>query len=282
MPHKLIKELIKIALAEDIGSGDITTRLLVPKNMISRASITAKEAGILSGINVAADVFKAVDPKLNFSKKLKDGAVLKKGSVIAYVYGRVSSILTAERTALNFLQRLCGIATLANKFAKKVKGTKAVILDTRKTGPGMRLIEKKAVSDGGAANHRFGLYDAILIKDNHIKILGGIKNTLTVASRHCLDANTEIEAKNINEVKTAVSYNVKRILLDNMKIPDLKKAVKIIRKSGKKISIEASGGITLENVSKIAKTGVDFISVGAMTHSAKALDISLGIETGKF
>jgi nicotinate-nucleotide pyrophosphorylase (carboxylating) len=270
---KSIRELIKIALKEDIGTGDVTTKLILPSKTKTTALIIAKEKGILAGVDVAKQVFHLVDKTLRFIPMKRDGDKLIPKTIIAKVRGDVGSILTAERTALNFLQHLSGIATLTNRFVAAVKGTKAKILDTRKTLPGMRVLEKYAVKVGGGENHRFGLYDMVLIKSNHIKAAGGIgqaMNRVEMANRKGLPV--EIETKSLEEVKTALSLNAKMIMLDNMTIAEMQKAVKM-----GKAKFEASGGINLRNVRKIAKTGVDYISVGALTHSAGALDISLKI-----
>ncbi len=270
---KSIRELIKFTLKEDIGTGDITTKLILPTKSKTTALIIAKEKGILAGVDVAKQVFHLVDKTLRFIPKKRDGDKLIPKTVIATVSGDVRSILTAERIALNFLQHLTGIATQTNQFVKAVKGTKAKILDTRKTIPGLRVLEKHAVKIGGGDNHRFGLYDMILIKSNHIKAVGGIAqamNRVEMGNRKGLPV--EVETKSLAEVKTALSLNAKIIMLDNMSLKDIRKAVKM-----GKAKFEASGGINLRNIQKIAKTGVDYISVGALTHSAPALDISLKI-----
>ncbi|MEO0114550.1 MAG: carboxylating nicotinate-nucleotide diphosphorylase [candidate division WOR-3 bacterium] len=270
---KLIRDLIKIALKEDIGTGDITTKLVVPKKVKVKAVIIAKAKGILAGIDVAKQVFHAVDKTLRFTPMKRDGDRLRPNTIIASIQGKASSILIAERTALNFLQHLSGIATLTNQFVQAVKGTKVKILDTRKTIPGLRILEKYAVKVGGGENHRLGLYDMILIKSNHSKVAGSIVqavNRVKAGNRRGL--RFEVEAKNLDEVKTALALNCPMIMLDNMSIAEMRSAVKL-----GKAKFEASGGINLKNVRKIAQTGVDYISIGALTHSAKALDISLQI-----
>ncbi len=284
---KNIKEvtdfLVKLALAEDVGPGDITTRTVVPKERRAKAEIRAKEAGVIAGLGVAAEVFRHLDRRIRFIPKVKDGALVKRGKVIAVVSGPARGILTGERVALNFLQHLSGIATLTRKFKtqiSKVK-TKVKLLDTRKTIPGMRVLEKYAVKVGGGVNHRMGLYDAILIKDNHIKLAGGIGKAIEEIKEIKRERETkgikdiEVEAKSIAEVKQAIKAGADRILLDNMNLKTLRRAVKLCKKAG--VKTEASGGVNLNNVRAIAKTGVDFISVGALTHSARALDISLKI-----
>ncbi|MFA4905774.1 MAG: carboxylating nicotinate-nucleotide diphosphorylase [Candidatus Margulisiibacteriota bacterium] len=277
MVHKIITNyelLITNALKEDIGRGDITSQAIIPRGQKAKAQIIAKEAGVIAGLSVAREVFRAVDRSLRFSPKVKDGNKVKKGTIIAEVSGSARSILAGERVALNFLQHLSGIATLTNKFVirAKGKGIRVKVLDTRKTIPGMRKLEKYAVRVGGGVNHRMGLYDAILIKDNHIKLAGGIRKAVKGIKRI---KDIEVEVKSLSEVKQAIVAEADRILLDNMNIKTLRQAVKLCRKAG--IKTEASGGVNLQNVRAVAKTGVDFISIGALTHSAPALDISLKI-----
>jgi nicotinate-nucleotide pyrophosphorylase (carboxylating) len=270
-----IKHLMKLALSEDIGNGDITSEMLVANHLSGKAVIVAKQEGILAGLEVTEMVFLMVDPKISFRSLKKDGEMIKKRDKVAFVRGKVKSILSAERTALNFLQRLSGIATLTAKYVEKIEGTKAKILDTRKTTPGLRILEKYAVKIGGGENHRMGLFDMILIKENHIKAAGGILDAVKKARSKCRKKIIEIEVGNLDEVKEAILSTPDWIMLDNMKIPDMKKAVRMIRSGSPNIKIEASGGINLKNVQRIAITGVDYISVGALTHSAPALDLSL-------
>jgi len=276
---KIYKEIIKQALKEDIGSGDITTLAIVPKEVMAKGRIIAKEKGVVVGLKIVEQVFKQADKKIIFKAKVKDGARVKSGKIIAEVSGPARGILTGERVALNFLQRLSGIATLTAKFAARVKGQGSRILDTRKTTPGLRLLEKYAVKMGGGTNHRIGLYDAILIKDNHIAIAGGISKVAQTFRSAKLRKPIEIEAKTLSQVKQIVAAKftlpVSRILLDNMNIKTLRQAVKMCKKAG--IKTEASGGVNLKTIRVIAKTGVDYISVGVLTHSAPALDISLEI-----
>jgi nicotinate-nucleotide pyrophosphorylase (carboxylating) len=268
-----INKLIQFALKEDIGKGDITTQLVVPKKKEVTAAIIAKEKGILAGIAIARQVFRAVNRNLKFVTKKKDGAKLTPGNVIALVKGDAGAILTAERVAVNFLQHLSGVATLTNKFVNAVRGAKALILDTRKTIPGLRELEKYAVIIGGGKNHRFGLDDMILIKNNHIIAAGSLRAAIIRAKQvKPKGLKIEVETKNLNEIKIALSQNIKLIMLDNMSLKEMRMAVKL---GGAKY--EASGGVNLKNVGAVAKTGVDYISVGALTHSAKALDISLKI-----
>jgi nicotinate-nucleotide pyrophosphorylase (carboxylating) len=272
---KKIQELIKIALEEDLGTGDITSNLIIPEEQKGQGVIIAKEKGLIAGIEVAKSVFKQIDPKLVFKPFVQDGAKVKKEDKVALIQGKVKSILAAERTALNFLARLSGIATLTKDFVKKTKGTKVKLLDTRKTTPGLRLLEKYAVKIGGGENHRIGLYDMILIKDNHITSAGGISSALKKVLMDKKGFKIEVETKNLKEVKESLNFKVNRIMLDNFKLKDLKKAVLLIRSKDKKVEIEASGRVNLENVRKIALSGVDYISVGALTHSVKPLDLSL-------
>lgn len=263
------RKLVKEALKEDIGKGDITTRYLGIGNKIVHGKIIAKEKGIIAGIPIAKLAFKIVDPKVKFTQKYQDGQFISKGKVVAQLKGKACSILSAERTALNFLQHLSGIATLTAKFAKVFRG----IYDTRKTIPLLRAFEKYAVRIGGGKNHRFGLDSAILIKDNHIRIAGSIKNPIANI-RKKINAPIEVEVKNFKELKEALESKADIIMLDNMNLGMIKKAVKMIKN---KAVIEVSGGVNLKNIKKLAKLGVDRISVGAITHSAKALDFSLEI-----
>jgi nicotinate-nucleotide pyrophosphorylase (carboxylating) len=270
--------LVKLALAEDVSRGDITTRAIITKEQKAKAVITAKEEGVIAGLAIAADVFRHVDHRIKFSPKISDGALAKKGKVIAGLTGPARGILTGERVALNFLQHLSGIATATRRYVVKVKSqkSKVKILDTRKTIPGLRALEKYAVRCGGGINHRMGLNDAILIKDNHVKLAGGIEKAIEKARDGVRGKGyVEVEAKTINEVQRAIAAGADRILLDNMKIATMKEAAKLCKKAG--IKTEASGGINLNNVAAVARIGVDFISIGALTHSAPALDINLKI-----
>ena len=270
-----IQKIVKIALEEDLGSGDVTSNLTIPEKQKGEGFIIAKEKGIIAGLEVAKSVFNQVDPGLVFKPLVSDGDKVRPGKKVALIRGKAKSILAGERTALNFLQRLSGIATLTSEFVKKTGGTRAKILDTRKTTPGLRLLEKYAVKKGGGKNHRLGLYDMILIKDNHIKAAGSISAAIGKAMKSKKGLKIEVETKNLKEIKEALNFKIDRIMLDNFKPEDLKKAVKLIRSKNKKVEIEASGKVNLHNVRKIALSGVDYISVGALTHSAKALDLSL-------
>jgi len=278
--HPSVDNLIKLALAEDIGSGDITTDAIVSQNVKGEAYVVAKEDMVLSGINVFKKVFQNVSGQWSvvsgqFKERYRDGEIVRSEKIIIEISGNMRSLLTAERTALNFLQRMSGIATLTKKFVDSVKGFKAKIIDTRKTTPCLRILEKYAVQCGGGINHRFGLYDGILIKDNHIKAAGGIiKAVKRVRDNAPHLIKIEVETKSLKEVKDALNCKADVIMLDNMDIPAIKKAVKLI---DKRALIEVSGGVTLKNVSEIAATGVDYISIGALTHSARAVDISMEI-----
>ncbi|MCK4648151.1 carboxylating nicotinate-nucleotide diphosphorylase [bacterium] len=296
---KRVRPIARMALEEDVGKEDVTTLLTVPKRRKAKGVIRAKEKGIIAGLPVAELVFQRVagrGSRVAFKARVKEGAKVKKGQVIAEVIGDARSILTGERTALNFLQRLSGIATLTNQFVKKVKPHKVKIFDTRKTTPGLRYLEKYAVRCGGGYNHRMGLWDMVLIKDNHLKIqnskfkMQNLKDTVKIIRKRMpRGMKIEVEAKNLREVEEAVKAGVDIIMLDNMDLKTMSRAVRLIKVQGlprgsrvpsgreAKSKVEVSGGITLENVRKVAKTGVDRISIGALTHSAQALDISLDI-----
>ena len=275
-----LESLVRQALDEDAAHSDIPTSVTIPSGTNGRASFLAKRDGVVAGLDVAAAVFKAVDPFLKFKKLANDGTRVPKGAVLAEVQGSLSSILRAERVALNFLQRLSGIATETARYLEAVSGTKAVILDTRKTTPGLRALEKYAVTMGGAHNHRMNLSDGILIKDNHIAALKALGISLGDATRQARakaprDMKVEVEVTNLDEVRDALDAGADILLLDNMPIEMMRQAVQTI---GGHAKTEASGGIDLSNVRAAAETGVDFISIGALTHSVKALDISLEFE----
>ena len=274
------RRIVSQALAEDLAFGDVTTEALVPSELKGKASILVKRDGVLAGIDVAKEVFQQVDHSLRFRALAKDGAKVRKGDVVAIVEGKVASILKAERTALNFLQHLSGIATETARYVDAVSGTKAVITDTRKTIPGLRLLEKYAVRAGGGRNHRLNLGDGVLIKDNHLMALRasgvGLGDAVKKARRRALRATkVEVEVESVKQAREALSAGADIVMLDNMKVTNMLKVVKLAQ--GRAL-LEASGGITLDNVRSVAKTGVDLISVGALTHSAKALDISLELE----
>ena len=264
------------ALAEDIGDGDITTRATMPPDAAFQGTFTAKQPGVVAGLAVARLAFSLLDEGVAFIALVADGDAAKAGQAIAKVRGAGWSILSGERTALNFLQRMSGIATLTRRFAEAVRGTAAVILDTRKTAPGLRLFDKWAVRLGGGRNHRFGLYDMALVKDNHITAAGSI--TRAVAGVRAADRRKrpiEVEVKNLAELQEALALLPDRIMLDNMTVAQMRAAVRL---TAGRVPLEASGNVTLENVAGIAATGVDYISVGMLTHSPRALDISLLLE----
>jgi nicotinate-nucleotide pyrophosphorylase (carboxylating) len=272
--------LIKKAIKEDMGrKGDITSDSIVSKNKKGRALLKAKSNGIVCGLEVFEDTFFFIDRDLNIETFFKDGDRIVSGDVVAVIKGSLNSILKAERTALNFIQRMSGISTYANQFAEAVKGTKARILDTRKTLPGFRTLDKYAVKAGGAQNHRIGLFDMFLIKDNHISAAGSIikavKKALDYKAKNKLKAKIEVEIKSLEEFKEALKLEVDWIMLDNMNIEDIDKCVKL--NSGRK-KLEVSGNVNIDTVRFLAETGVDYISVGALTHSVKALDLSLLVE----
>ena len=272
-----LDKFIQDALREDIGPGDHTSLSTIPSIARNKASLIIKEAGILAGVELAKKIFYSVDKNLKLSVYKKDGARIKKGEIAFTVSGRSRSILIAERLVLNCMQRMSGIATQADKFVDLCKPYKVKILDTRKTTPGMRALEKWAVRIGGGYNHRFGLYDMILIKNNHIDFCGGIKEAIESAKNYLkkkkLNLQIEIEARNLKEVKEILAIGkVDRILLDNFSIPDIKKAIKLINGKNK---IEISGGVNEGDIRKYASCGADYISVGALTHSVKSLDMSL-------
>ncbi|HVO67448.1 MAG TPA: carboxylating nicotinate-nucleotide diphosphorylase [Syntrophales bacterium] len=272
----IVHKLIQSALEEDVGTGDVTTTTALSGGEVGRAKAFAKANIVVAGIDVFREVFLFLDKSIQFTSNCEDGRAVKKGGILAEISGNLGSILTAERVALNFFQRMCGIATLTRQYVDEVKGTTAKILDTRKTVPGLRSLDKYAVRIGGGTNHRFGLYDGILIKDNHIAAAGGISKALnTVRARIPHTLKVEVEVKNLQEVEEALVAGADVIMLDNMTNEDMKKAVAIVNR---KVPLEASGNVTLTNVRKIAETGVDFISVGALTHSVPASDISLKIE----
>lgn len=272
-----LKEFIKQSLAEDCGAGDFTTLGCVASNKKGKAQLLVKENGVIAGIELAEIIFRQLEEWITFEKKLNDGDKVKKGDVAFIVNGHAQTLLTAERLVLNCMQRMSGIATETSKFVEAVKGTGAKILDTRKTTPLNRLIEKWAVRIGGGYNHRFGLFDMIMIKDNHVDYAGGIKPAIHAASLYLRQNNLfldiEIETRNIEEVKQVLATGqVKRIMLDNFSPSLLKEAIALINK---KYETEASGGITLQNIMQYAETGVDFISTGTITHSVKSIDLSL-------
>ena len=270
-----LNELIGRALQEDIGHGDITTESLIPEGMQASGVFVAKSAGILAGINVSRAVFRYLEPGITFETFKTDGDTLAAGDVIARVTGKAATLLTGERVALNFLQRLSGIATKTRRMVELIKYLPAELVDTRKTTPGLRVLEKYAVTAGGARNHRFGLYDGVMIKDNHIKAVGSITGAVSAARQkipHTI--KVEVEVENLEQLEEALQARADIILLDNMDIEQMKKAVEIT--AGRAL-LEASGGINEDTLVEVAKSGVDFISSGALTHSAVSLDISFNL-----
>lgn len=271
-----IEGLVKNALAEDLLAGDQTTEALFTEAIPTIAELGAKQELVVAGTELFQAAFHVLDPTLEIDFKRAPGEYASVGDIIATVSGDGRSMLKAERVALNFMQRLSGIATLTRRFVKAVSGTSAKIVDTRKTTPGFRQLEREAVRLGGGQNHRFNLGDLILIKDNHIQLAGGIKNAITRARKHCAHpVKIEVEVRNDTELKIAIESEVDIIMLDNLSIEEIKTAVALIRSKKPSMCIEASGGVTLERVGAIAQCGVDLISVGALTHSAPAVDLSL-------
>ena len=269
--HPDILETIRRALAEDIGPGDATTDSIVPAEATMSGQIIAKQNGIVAGLDVAQAVYQMVDGGVDFRPQADEGVRVANRQVLALISGRTRSLLTGERTALNFLGRMSGIATLTRQFVDAVEGTKAVILDTRKTVPGLRLVDKLAVKRGGGQNHRVGLYDMILIKDNHIDCAGSITKAVTLARSAYTGLEVEVEARTLADVREALGIHVERILLDNMTPAMMAEAVRLTAGHAK---LEASGNVSLGTVRRIAETGVDYISSGALTHSAKVFDVS--------
>jgi len=265
--------IIRQAVAEDIGEGDITTLSIVPPELTLKGRFIAKQAGVVAGLEVARLTFGLIDERVNFSARVKDGSRVAKGQVMATVEGPGQALLSGERVALNFLQRMSGIASLTFRFVEAVAGTPAIILDTRKTAPGLRLLDKWAVRLGGGQNHRTGLYDMVLIKENHITAAGSISEAVArVRAGDPQKRAIEVEVKNLAELEEALALNLDRILLDNMSPAEMAEAVRI---AAGRTPLEASGNVDLESVAAVAATGVDYISVGKLTHSAAALDISL-------
>jgi nicotinate-nucleotide pyrophosphorylase (carboxylating) len=272
-----IDQIIKEAIAEDVGPGDYSSLSTIPSDSKNKAKLVVKEAGVLSGISIAEKVFETVDSELNFTRLIEDGSKVEVGDVAFRVEGSAISILTAERLALNFMQRMSGIATSTNKMVKILQGTRSKILDTRKTTPLLRELEKMAVRHGGGHNHRFALYDMIMIKDNHIDFAGGISKAIDSCNKYLkennLELKIEIEVRDFDELQQVLNHgNVNRIMLDNFTPEELSQALKMI---DFRYETEASGGITESTIRSFAETGVDYISVGALTHQIKSLDMSL-------
>lgn len=272
-----LTELVGRALVEDVGDGDVTTSATVAADARAQALITQKAPGTIFGLDVAEACFALLDPDVRSERLVGEGSWREQGGPVLSIEGLAGALLTGERTALNFLGRLSGIATLASRFTREVEGTETVVLDTRKTTPGLRALEKAAVAAGGASNHRIGLFDAILIKENHIAAAGGIAQAVARVRELApeLAATLEVEVGNPGEIEEALAAGVPRLLLDNMSVDELRVAVAQV---GGRATLEASGNVTLENIRERALTGVDFISVGALTHSAPALDLSLILE----
>ncbi len=277
MNKHLLKEFIENAIREDVGDGDHSTLASIPENATGKVQLLVKEAGILAGVDIAADVFRLLQPDIVFEKFLEDGTRIKPGDIAFKVEGRVHTLLKAERLLLNIMQRMSGIATATSVYADKLAGLHTKVLDTRKTTPGMRMLEKEAVRIGGGTNHRMGLYDMIMLKDNHIDFAGGIEKAIKAVQDYLKnkgkDLKIEIEVRNMDELKEVLRVGgVHRIMLDNFDIPTTRAAVEMI---AGRYETESSGGITLDTLRDYAETGVDFISVGALTHHIRSLDLSL-------
>ena len=274
--EELVDRLIDLAFAEDIGDGDHTTLCCIPEDAMGRSHLLIKEDGVLAGVEIAKEVFRRFDPELKVEVLMQDGTHVKKGDIAMIVSGRVRSLLQTERLMLNIMQRMSGIATTTSRYVERLKGTKTRVLDTRKTTPGLRVLEKAAVKIGGGCNHRIGLFDMILLKDNHVDFAGGISNAINrcheYLKKNNLDLKIEIEVRNFDELQQAIDCGgINRIMLDNFTPDDTRKAVEII---AGRYETESSGGITFDTLRDYAECGVDFISVGALTHSVKGLDMS--------
>lgn len=277
MKQELIQELIRLALKEDIADGDHTTLSTIPASAKGKVQLIVKEDGVLAGVEIAKQIFHTFDPDLKMTIFIQDGSEVVYGDIAFTVEGKVRSLLQTERLILNVMQRMSGIATTTRKYMKKLKGTKTRILDTRKTTPGIRMLEKEAVKIGGGTNHRIGLFDMILLKDNHIDFAGGIENAIHRAKEYLKEKSKslpiEVEVRNMDELQEALRIGgVDRIMLDNFNVVDTRKAVEVVNG---RYEIESSGGITFDTIRDYAETGVDYISVGALTHSVKSLDMSL-------
>ena len=274
--NELEDRLIDLAFAEDIGDGDHTTLCCIPETAMGKSHLLIKEDGILAGVEVAKRVFARFDPEMKVEVLIGDGAHVRKGDIAMVVSGKVHSLLQTERLMLNIMQRMSGIATMTNKYVERLKGTNTHVLDTRKTTPGMRMLEKQAVKIGGGMNHRIGLFDMILLKDNHVDFAGGIANAINRCHEYLrekgLDLKIEIEVRNFDELRQAIECGgINRIMLDNFSVADTRKAVEMV---AGRFETESSGGITFDTIRDYAECGVDFISVGALTHSVKGLDMS--------
>jgi nicotinate-nucleotide pyrophosphorylase (carboxylating) len=273
--NQLIDELIRLSFAEDIGDGDHTTLSCIPADAVGKQHLLIKEAGILAGVDIARRVFAAFDPELKMEVFIEDGTPVKPGDVAFVVTGKEQSLLQTERLMLNIMQRMSGIATMTHRYVERLQGTHTRVLDTRKTTPGMRILEKMAVKIGGGENHRIGLFDMILLKDNHVDFAGGIHNAITRAKEYCKakgkNLRIEVEVRNFKELDEALAEGVDRIMFDNFTPEDTRRAVEIV---GGRCETESSGGITYDTMLPYAQAGVDFISFGALTHSVKGLDMS--------
>ncbi len=277
MQNSALDDFIVRALQEDIGEGDHTSLACIPSNAMGKARLLVKDKGILAGVDIAADVLRKIEPEIRFEKLIPDGSPIQPGDIVFFTEGHITTLLMAERLVLNIMQRMSGIATTTYRYVQRLEGLKTKILDTRKTTPGMRMLEKMAVKIGGGVNHRFGLFDMILIKDNHIDFAGGISNAIDRTKKYLHDSKkelaVEIEARNLDDVALILKTGgVNRILLDNFNIEDTRKAVQMI---GDTYETESSGGITYENLRDYAECGVDYISVGALTHHIQSLDLSM-------
>lgn len=277
-PPALYQDVVKAAIQEDLGHGDITTACTIDPDIKGKARIMAKEKGVLAGLFVSMEVFRQVDPELSFSEIREEGTLFESGDVLLYISGGASSLLMAERVALNFLQRLCGIATLSRRYAQRIKDTGCRVVGTRKTTPNLRILEKYAIRVGGAGNHRFSLSDGILIKDNHISACGGIRHAVAAAKAkapHPL--KVEVEVTSLDQMREAIETGADAVLLDNMGTDQVKQAVELAKKMKPGIILEASGGINLDNIHAYAATGVDIVSSGSLTHSFRSIDLSMKI-----
>jgi len=271
-----VKTVVQRALSEDIGDGDVTTQCIVPADAMLKGQFIAKETGVVAGLEVVKLTFSLIDTYVQFTPHVADGEQVIAGSIIATINGPGYALLSGERVALNFLQRMSGIASLTRRFVEAVQGTSAIILDTRKTAPGLRLLDKWAVQLGGGHNHRFGLYDMVLVKDNHIAAVGSISEAVArVRAKDKQRRPIEVEVKTLAELQEALALGLDRVMLDNMSLTEMREAVHL---TNGRLPLEASGNVNLENVGAIAKTGVDYVSVGMLTHSVQALDISLELE----
>ena len=280
--ENLINKLLDLGIEEDINTGDITTESIIPESMNAVATMTAKQDGVISGIEIVKMVYDRFQDNVVFTPYFRDGDSVVKGDVILKIEATYPTLLRGERLSLNIFQRMCGIATETARYVKELKGTATELLDTRKTAPGLRVLDKLAVKHGGGTNHRMGLYDMAMIKDNHIKMAGGIAKAVDqVRSRIPSDIKIEVETTDMDEVRQAIAAGADIIMLDNMDNATMTEAVSIIKASGKGIKTEASGNMSIPRLVEVAATGVDYISVGALTHTVKAMDISMNIQIEK-